>query len=441
MTSSDLTVPEDGMKITHDTKFAPGVYYLPNGISIANDSVTLDGNGALIIGNNFAGRGLSVNQKTGVRITNLQAERYYHGIWVNASANIAVEHCSVTRTHELAGPDVFLDIWLDRSEAYGGGIFFNGVIDGQILNNDVQHQQNGILIYGCNQVALTENNASFNSGAGVLLDSSSDCSLERNVADYCSRIYHYPNWRQTGRYHNGADAAGLVMMNSSCNNHVHHNWFRSGGDGVFLGGFHKDQIKVPCNDNVFEHNDCSWSPNIAFEATFSQRNKFSNNKADNCNFGFWLGYSSHNTVEDNMICGNRIAGVAIEHGHHNTIKGNTFEKNREGVQLWVGARPPFIQFFPDCAESHETQIVGNAFSRHDYAVRAWSERGPDDVATQRCHHFNLRDNSMHDNRVAVQFERVRESTITGNKIFGNVETGIKLIGCNDVTTDGNRMNG
>ena len=31
---------------------------------------------------------------------------------------------------------------------------------------------------------------------------------------------------------------------------------RGGGDGVFLGGFHKDSVKVPCNDNLFESNDC-----------------------------------------------------------------------------------------------------------------------------------------------------------------------------------------
>ena len=439
MAESVLTVPEDGMHITRDTILAPGTYFLPNGLHIAGDSIHLDGNGALIIGNNFSGRGISVNQRTGVRISNLQVERYFHGIWVNASANVTVEHCTITRTHEVAGPDVFLDIWLDRSEAYGGGVFFNGVVDSEIVNNDLQHQQNGALIYGCNRVAVTGNNASYNSGAGVLMDATSDSSAAQNVADFCSRIYHYPNWRQTGSYHNGADAAGLVMMNSSCNNHIHHNWFRGGGDGVFLGGFHKDQIKVPCNDNTFEFNDCSWSPNIAFEATFSQRNRFANNKADNCNYGFWLGYSVHNTVEDNDIRGNRIAGVAIEHGHHNTIRANNFEKNRDGVQLWVGAKPPFTRYFPDCAETHETQIVGNTFARQDCAVRVWSERAVEDVAVQRCHHINLRDNTLNDNRIAVQFDRVRESTITGNKIIGNVEAGIKLTGCKDVTTDGNRL--
>ncbi len=73
-----------------------------------------------------------------------------------------IEDCAITRTHELAAPDVFLDVWLDRSAAYGGGIFLAGVIDSTVTRNDLQHQQNGMLLYGCNQIALTRNNASYN---------------------------------------------------------------------------------------------------------------------------------------------------------------------------------------------------------------------------------------------------------------------------------------
>ncbi len=194
------------------------------------------------------------------------------------------------------------------------------------------------------------------------------------------------------RYDNGADAAALVMMCSSSKNIVRKNMLRSGGDGVFLGGFHKDQIKVPCNDNLFEGNDGSNSPNIAFEATFSQRNVFRNNKADACNFGFWLGWSSETTVEGNSIKGNRTAGIAIEHGHHNAITNNTFERNGAGVQLWVNPDAKrgaglFKQFYPDCAESHETKVSDNTFVRNDMAVHAWTERPSTSAicATRRIH--------------------------------------------------------
>lgn len=425
------------MYITEDTVLTPGVYYMPNGITINADHVTLDGNGALLIGKMFQGHGVSVNQKTGVTLKNLQLERYYHGIWVNASANVRVLNNRVTRTHEVAGPDVFLDVWLDRSQAYGGGIFLSGVIDSFVLDNDVQHQQNGVMLYGSNNIEVARNNASYNSGYGILLYQSSLNTVNANTADFCCRIYHYDSSGE--KYHNGADAAALVMMCSSSKNTITHNRLRGSGDGVFLGGFHKDNVKVPCNDNHFEHNDGSCSPNIAFEATFSQGNVFRENKADNCNYGFWLGYSSRTAVENNSIRHNRTAGVAIEHGHSNIISGNQFEHNREGVQLWVNAQPGFIDYFPDCAETYETTLADNTFSRHDAAIHVWSEKLAEAPASRRCHHIALSKNDITDNRVGIDMARVRESTIQGNRIYDNLEAGVKMAGCKDVSVGSNEM--
>ena len=36
---SEFVVPEDGMVITRDTTFAPGVYFLPNGVEIGADGL------------------------------------------------------------------------------------------------------------------------------------------------------------------------------------------------------------------------------------------------------------------------------------------------------------------------------------------------------------------------------------------------------------------
>lgn len=436
----ELLIPEDGMRITRDATLAPGVHYLPRGIEIDADGVTLDGNGAVLVGADFYGRGVTCRQRTGVTIRNLQVERYEHGLWLQACANIRLTANRITRTREIADTSVFLDVWRDERDAYGGGIYLNGVIDSVLEHNDVQHQQNGILLYGCDHVAVLGNNASFNSGFGIGLFGSSDNTIDNNTADFCCRVYQITKESVlTERYHNGADAAGLVLMGSSSRNTITHNRLRGGGDGVFLGGFHKDLIRMPCNDNLFEDNDGSWSPNIAFEATFSARNVFRNNRADACNYGFWLGYSSETTVEGNSIKDNRIAGVAIEHGHHNTIRGNTFERNRDGAQFWVNAQPAFLDHYPECAESGDTQVTGNTFARNDAAVRIWSgrEEGGPPVAP-RCHHFTVTGNTLRDNRIAALLERVRDSTVYDNHIAANVEAGIKLVGCRGVNTDGNR---
>jgi parallel beta-helix repeat protein len=438
---SDLVTPIDGMKLTRDTTLAPGVYFLPNGIELAADNIALNGNGALLIGDGFKGRGVWATQKIGLTIKNLNVERYYHGIHINASANVRVQGCTVTRTHELAGQDTFLDVWLDRKDAYGGGIFFSGVQDGFIEGNDVQHQQNGIMLYGCNKIEIARNNASFNSGYGMLLYESSENEVIANIADYCSRTYHVNAEADVlkQRYHIGGDGAALVMMCGSSKNIIKHNKLRASGDGVFLGGFHKDYLKVPCNDNLFENNDGSHSPNIAFEATFSQRNVFRNNRAERCKFGFWLGYSTETLVEANEIKDNWVAGLAIEQGHKNRIENNTFARNRDGAQFWAGAKPAFGDWYPECIESYETTIANNTFVRHDTAVQVWTGKADGASVGARCHHFVIANNELTDNRVGIQLDRVHHSSVYGNRVFENVEAGIKLIGCAEMNVAGNVM--
>ncbi|MFN3706014.1 MAG: nitrous oxide reductase family maturation protein NosD [Thermoflexales bacterium] len=433
--------PEDGMVITSDTTLKPGVYHLPHGITVKGDHVTLNGEGVVIIGTDCQGVGVRVQQCSGVTIRGLAVERFYHGIYVSGSANVCVERCRVRHTHELPPPTAFLDVWLPLTQAYGGGILLGGVKDGFILNNDVQHQQNGIMLYGCENIQVIGNDASYNSGAGILLYESSHNTIERNVADFCCRIYAAS--RDAEQYHNGADAAALVIMCNSSHNVVRHNKLRSSGDGVFLGGFHRDQIKTPCNHNLFEHNDASFSPNIAFEATFSTGNIFRYNRADFCNYGFWLGWSRQNVVEDNHIAGNRTAGVAIEHGANNVIRRNRFERNGVGVQLWVNDRDQrgtalFAEFFPEQAESFDTEVSDNRFEHNDVAVHVWTQRGAD-YAGPRCRGMRILRNIIRDNRIGVQLERARDSLVQQNRIHANLVAGIRLVGCAQVSTDGNEL--
>lgn len=400
------------MTLTRDTTLAPGVYFLPRGIEIAADGVTLDGNGATLVGADFHGQGIRARGRSGLTLRNLRAERYFHGIVLEACPGARLIANTVTRTREIDANDVFLDIWRGRDDAYGAGILMVDCDDGVLEFNDLRHQQNGLLVYGGRRLRLSGNNASYNSGFGLGLFSSSDNWIENNTADFCCRVYQITReGALVERYHNGADAAALVMMGDCCRNHVKGNRLRGGGDGLFLGGFHKDLIRMPCNDNVFENNDGSWSPNIAFEATFSARNVFRGNRADACNYGFWLGYSSETTVVDNVIRDNRIAGVAIEHGHDNVIERNTFERNRAGASFWVNARPAFLTHFPECAESTRTTVQRNRFEDNGTAVKVWTEGEPD---RPRCRDFVVRDNVLRGNAADVVLEGVRDAVVERN---------------------------
>ena len=124
-----------------------------------------------------------------------------------------------------------------------------------------------------------------------------------------------------------------------------------------------------CNDNLFEDNDASLSPNIAFEATFSRGNSFRRNHASECNYGFWLGFSTANLIEDNVINGNRTAGIAVENGVEMRATTNQIKDNRYGVLLWSKRLPVFETYTAQNDTSRDWLIGENHFIENQVAVR------------------------------------------------------------------------
>src|SRR2546421_10466711 len=104
------------MEIDADTTLTDGVYFLPHGIRIAADNVTLDGGGAVLIGANREGRGITVEGRKGVTVRNFRLRDYYHGIYARDCTDLTLERNQITSTAELAANTVFLDIWLGPDE-------------------------------------------------------------------------------------------------------------------------------------------------------------------------------------------------------------------------------------------------------------------------------------------------------------------------------------
>jgi hypothetical protein len=65
-------VPQDGMVLRQDTTFAPGVYFLPSGLSIEADGITLDGNGAVLVGQDRQGQGIRLHGRSDVTVQNVR---------------------------------------------------------------------------------------------------------------------------------------------------------------------------------------------------------------------------------------------------------------------------------------------------------------------------------------------------------------------------------
>jgi len=413
-----MVTPHDNMRITADTTFAPGVYLLPAGVEIVADGVTLDGGGALLVGAGRAGSGVRVRGRDGVTIKNLRLAEFYHGIAAEECAGLTIAGCAVRATAEEPANTLFLDIWRPAERAYGGGIWLHRVRASALLDNDLQHQQSGLLCYGCSGLTVRGNLANHCSGFGLHLFASSDCLVEANYADFCCRYEPRP-----GGGHLGADAAGFLIAHGSCRNVFRGNVARMGGDGFFLAGLRPDWAHVPCDDNLFEDNDGSYSPNIAFEATFSRGNIFRGNRAVGCNYGFWLGFSSDNLLERNEIAQNRRGGVAVENGVGFEVRDNDLSENAYGLLLWSKFVAPFAAALPANDTCRNWLVEANRFARNGVAVRIAADQDhgvrPLPPGAPRCpppHGHTLRANSFAGDRVAVEHPGCPAPTMLDNSM-------------------------
>lgn len=404
----------NGLQVTQDTKLEPRVYLLPEGITIDADDVTLDGQGATIIGSDKSkGQGIRVEGRRNVAIKNLRVLNYFHGMSIRNSSGIEIKDCTISETGEIPSNTLFLDIWKPAADSYGGAIFLEHVINAKIHDNNLQHQMNGILSYGCKNLNVRNNNASYCSGFGFHLFKTCESNYENNYADYCCRYY-----LSDASSHLGADATGFLVIHGSCNNIFRKNFARLGGDGFFLAGLTPHGIDVGCNNNLFEENDASYSPNNAFEGVFSRGNIYRRNKASHSNYGFWLGFSRDCTLEDNQIYHNRQAGIAVENGIGFTVSGNEIRNNTHGILLW-NRTYEFLKTVPNMnPTSSDWLIERNKLMQNrkgiriaadqDHGVRALAEK------SLRPYNHRIQHNEIRDNVIGIELENVGDTEMKQN---------------------------
>jgi parallel beta-helix repeat protein len=409
----------NGITIKQNTKLEPKVYLLADGITLDSDNVTLDGHGAIIMGaDKAASQGISVSGRKNIVIKNLRILNYYHGISIKKSTGIEICNCTITLTTEIQSNTLFLDVWKPATDSYGGAIFLEQVTDAKIHDNDLQHQMNGVLSYQCRGLNVVNNLANYCSGFGFHLFETCDSLFADNYADYCCRYYS-----SNSGSHLGADAAGFLIIYKSCNNIFRRNHARLGGDGFFLAGLTPDGIDVGCNNNLFEENDASYSPNNAFEGVFSKGNIYQNNKANHSNYGFWLGFSSDCMLKDNQIYNNRQAGIAVENGIDFKVLNNDIQNNSHGILIWTRSYD-FLKKVPEMnATSRDWLIERNRLiqnkkairiaANQDHGIRGLNEESQSSIPPNN--HI-IQNNEIRGNIIGIELEHVNDTQMDQNML-------------------------
>lgn len=419
-------IPTNGMTITESTRFSPGVYVLPDGLKIGADDLVLEGENTIIFGQSQTGVGIHLQGRSGVTIRGLSLSGYYHAIRADDCKDVVLEDINVRNTAEIEGIDTFLYLWQPIEKVYSGAILLVNVRGGAVRRCDLQHQMNGVLLYGCSQLEVERNNASFNSGWGVYLSSSNENLVQDNQLDFCNRVYRRP---ENGSIRVEADAAAIVLVINSSRNRFIRNSCLCGGDGIFVAGYYHPGGISPCNDNLFEDNDCRLSPNNAIESTFSKGNIFRRNNCSQSNYGFWMGFSWDNILEDNIIEYNRYVGIAVEHGFDFTIRNNVIRHNGEGVRLWTRGGG-VLPYWPGYEVPYNFSLENNLFESN---VMGFNGTTGDESVDAQSHDFHLRSNTFRDNRVGAFFARARSCSVEGNTFTANVEAAVRLVAKPGVT--------
>jgi parallel beta-helix repeat protein len=424
--------PTSGMTLTEDTRFEPGIYILEAGITLAADSITLDGAGAHLIGVNHQGVGVHLAGVRDAAIKNLEISGFHHGIRAADCQNLLVKHCRINDTAECLPNNEDLDIWREPNQAYGAAILLEGVSKSQVIGNDLQHQLNGLLMYYCSELKVEGNNAGHNTGYGFFLFDTSKSTFIGNSADHCGRFS--ANYGKQGQ--SDPNSAGFLLLHHANRNVFTQNSSRLNTNGFLILGITPQMEALPCDGNIFEECDGSYCLNAAFKATGSSGIVFKGNQASHATFGFWLSYCRDLEITGNTMQGNHRAGIASENGVHCRLENNIVQDNHFGVLLWSRPDSALLNRLPNNETSKLWAIEGNTIHRNHTGLRiaANQDQGFLPLKTMetghletylRPHDHEIRRNDISGNRIGVQTLHCDRTVIQDNSFSLNLSGDIK----------------
>lgn len=367
-----------GMVISSSVKIARRGYLLPSGdetgksgaVIVRGSDLTVDFNGAELRGtssntapNERKGTGLLIEGRN-ITLKNLRVQGYKIGLFARHCVNLRLlggdasfnwkQRLGSTREREDESDWQSYhhnenDEWL----RYGAALYLRDCDRFEVKGVTVQGGQCGLMLVNSSHGKVWNCDFSFLSGVGLGLYRACDNQVLHNRIDFCVRGFSY------GVYNRGQDSAGILVYEQSSRNTFAYNSATHGGDGFFLwaGQSTMDTGQGGCSDNLVYGNDFSYAPANGIEATFS-RNRFVNNRAAECDYGLWGGYSFDTLIQANQFYNNRI-GIAIEHGQHNKIEGNVITGGDELISLWQNASQDPNWSYP---KHHDTVS-------HDYVIR------------------------------------------------------------------------
>src|SRR5262245_12680371 len=209
--------------LTADARLDPSRAYGP--IVIAADGITVDGQGAWVIGattgapRNFTGIGIAARGVSGVTLRNVNVKGFGVGLQVEEGANWTIEGCDLS--DNFHDPDFG---WGEQPRR--GGIVLTGVRESTLRGNRAERNWDGCSLQDCDGNTLERNDFSHASNTCLKLWRSSRNRLLQNDLSWGLRI-------SPGETH-ARDSTGVLIESGSDANVFDGNDVTHGGDGIFI---------------------------------------------------------------------------------------------------------------------------------------------------------------------------------------------------------------
>lgn len=288
--------------VTKDTKLDKDAV-LHARIVIKGSNITLDGNGAMLVGPGqagdlksieTAGTGVRAEGDSNVTIRNLKAKGFAIGLSVRDGKAWTLENCDFSDNYHNPGHG-----WGELPPR--GGILFVRVSNSVLRKNKANNVWDGLHLIDSDDNLVLDNDFSHCSNVCAKLWTSRRNRFLNNNLSYGLRID-----RSKGEVH-ARDSTCVLVESGSDDNYWYGNDITHGGDGIFirvLNGW-------VSRGNVFVENDTSYANNNCVES-WSPGNTYIRNKANHGSYGFWLGGS-----DQTRLIGNEAAYNGLPKGFHN----------------------------------------------------------------------------------------------------------------------------
>lgn len=360
-------------------------------IVVKASHVTIDGNGATLVGSGTigdtktlgdAGIAISIEGCTNVTVKNVKAKGFAVGLKASDASALRVEGCD------------FSDNYHNPAHGWGelparGGIILTRVSESTFVKNKANRVWDGISLTDCDDNLISDNDFSYCSNVCAKLWHSSRNRLLNNNLSYGIRID-----RAKGEVH-ARDSTSVLIETGSDDNYWYRNDATHGGDGIFvrvLNGW-------VSRGNVFVENDTSYANNNCVES-WSPGNTYIRNKANHGSYGFWLGGS-----DQTRLVGNEAAHNGLATGYHNAPEPGF----KHGGIVCVNG--PGTHFVLDGNHTHHNAGGGIVF-RGDLGSKG---------KNWRIRHWVIQNNRSHDNEWGVYGQYATDVYLANNAFEKNAK--------------------